>query len=127
MLDPAAVQQALAQDGIPALVKINTICSSNPALPGPASIGALTVQVPGVNPADPGPHRVLIPANAVTVINPAAMPAGTKLFLGYVNSGRVHTLNPRLIYANSYTCAGVAPGGPGGSKSAEWRPPITVL
>ena len=55
---------------------------------------------------------MLIPANAVTVINPAAMPAGTKLFLGYVNSGRVHTLNPRLIYANSYTCAGVAPGGP---------------
>ena len=116
ILDPAAVQQALAQHGIPALVKIDTICSSNPALPGPASIGVLAVQIPGVNPADPGPHRVLMPANAVTVINPAAMPAGTELFLGYVNSGPVRTLNARLIYANSYTCStGLAPGGPAGS------------
>jgi hypothetical protein len=114
IVDPAAVQQALAQHGIPALVKVDTICSSNPALPGPASIGVLTVQIPGVNPADPGPHRML--ANAVTVINPAAMPAGTELFLGYVNSGPVRTINARLIYANSYTCStGGAPGGPAGS------------
>jgi len=57
-----------------------------------------------------------MPANAVTVINPAAMPAGTELFLGYVISGPVRTLNARLIYANSYTCStGVAPGGPAGS------------
>jgi hypothetical protein len=116
IIDPAAVQQALAQHGIPALVKIDTICSSNPALPGPASIGVLTVQIPGVNPADPGPHRVLLPANAVTVINPEAMPAGTELFLGYFNSGPVRTINARLIYANSYTCStGVPPGGPAGS------------
>jgi queuine/archaeosine tRNA-ribosyltransferase len=52
----------------------------------------------------------------VTVINPAAMPAGTELFLGYVNTGRVHALNARLIYANSYTCStGVPPRGPAGS------------
>jgi hypothetical protein len=114
IIDPAAVQQALAQHGIPALVKIDTICSSNPALPSPASIGVLAVQIPGVNPADPGPHHLT--ANAVTVINPAAMPAGTELFLGYVNSGPVRTINARLIYTNSYTCStGVAPGGPAGS------------
>jgi hypothetical protein len=33
MLDPAALQQALAQHGIPALVKIGTYCWSNPRRP----------------------------------------------------------------------------------------------
>jgi hypothetical protein len=40
----------------------------------------------------------------VTVINRAAMPAGTELFLGYFYSGRVHAIRPGLIYTHSYTC-----------------------
>ena len=115
MLDPAALQKALAQHGIPALVKTGTYCWSNPALPGPASIGVLTVERPDGTPVLSGPHRVSID-NDVTVINPAAMPAGTELFLGYFNSGRVHALNPGLIYTSSYTCStGLPPGGPAGS------------
>ena len=95
MVDPAAVQQALAQHGIPALVKIDTICWSNPALPARPARGA-DRRRPDVNPVriPAGPLAVRIPANAVTVINSAAMPAGTELFLGYVNSGRVHTSTP---------------------------------
>jgi hypothetical protein len=48
-----------------------------------------------------------VPADAVTVINPAAMPAGTELFFGYFNSDR--TLTGNLIYTNSYTCSSGLP------------------
>jgi hypothetical protein len=54
----------------------------------------------------------------VTVINPAAMPSGTELFFGYLNSG--HALFFDLIYTNSYTCSnGLPPSGPPARKSAE--------
>lgn len=75
----------------------------------------LTIERPDGTPVLSGPHPVLID-NDVTVINPAAMPAGTALFFGYFNSGRVHALQPGLIYTRSYTCStGVPPGGPAGS------------
>ncbi len=45
-LDHAALQQALAQHGIPALVKTDTYCSSNPAAPDPRSFGVLSVRPP---------------------------------------------------------------------------------
>ena len=93
VLDPAALQQALAQHGIPALVKTDTSCWSNPALPGPASIGVLTVERPDGTPVPSGPHPVSIDHD-VTVINPAAMPAGTELFFGYFNSGASTPSNP---------------------------------
>jgi hypothetical protein len=51
----------------------------------------------------PGPHPVNV-GHDVTVINRAAMPAGTELFLGYFYSGRVHAIRPGLIYTHSYTC-----------------------
>jgi hypothetical protein len=103
MPDPAAVQRALEQHGIPALVKTGIICSS---WPPPPSTGVLSIQLPDGTPV-PGPssHRRRIPANAVFVINPAAMPTGTELFFGYFNSGRVHALYPGLIYTNSHTCS----------------------
>ena len=100
MADPAALQQALAQHGIPALVKTGIICWSSPA---PTSSGVLTVERPDGTPVLSGPHRVSID-NDVTVINPAAMPTGTELFIGYFNSGRIHELHPGLIYTSSYTC-----------------------
>ena len=108
MFDPAALQHALAQHRIKALVKTGTYCSSNPAAPGPGSIGVLTVQhangttVPKPSPAVKTPAN-LVPADIVTVINPAAMPSGTELFFDYVNSD--HGLFFDLIYASSYTCS----------------------
>ena len=91
MLDPAALQQALAQHGIQALVKTGTYCSSNPAAPEPGSIGVLTVRSPTAptcakpTPAAQTPAN-FVPADTMTVINPAAMPSGTELFFAYVNS-----------------------------------------
>lgn len=101
MADPATLQKALARDGIPALVKTGTICSSNPA---PPSSGVLTIERPDGTPVHPSAHPVNI-TNDVNVINPAAMPAGTELFIGYLNSGRVHAIHPGLIYTSSYTCS----------------------
>ena len=46
IFDPAAFQQALAQHGIPALVKTGTYCTSNPPAPDPASIGVLSLRAP---------------------------------------------------------------------------------
>ncbi len=112
VLDPATLQHALAQHGIPALVKTSTYCSSNPAAPDPASVGVLTVQlangtpVPGQAPAVKARASFLPPAT-VTVINPAAMPAGTELFFDYVNSD--HGLFFDLIYTSSYTCSNGQP------------------
>ena len=54
MLDPATLQQALTQHGIPALVKTGTYCSSNPAAPDPVSIGVLSIQPPAGPPHDYG-------------------------------------------------------------------------
>ena len=108
MLDPAALQRALAQHGIRALVKTGTYCSSNPAAPDPGSIGVLTVQhangtpVPKPSPAVKTPAN-FVPPNTVTVINPAAMPSGTELFFGYFNSD--HGLFFDLIDTSSYTCS----------------------
>ena len=107
MLDPAALQQALVQHGIPALVRTGTSCSSHPAAPDPYSIGVLSNR-PRVKPAAPYSaalsRRV---AHTVTVINPAAMPSGTELFFGYFNSDQALFFD--LIYTNSYTCSNGQP------------------
>ena len=47
MFDPAALQQALAPDGIPALVHIGSFCTSTPA---PPSSGAVSIQLPDGSP-----------------------------------------------------------------------------
>ena len=129
MLDPAALQQALAQHGIPALVKTNTYCTSDPA---PVSDGVLSVNPPfqpkpgpGFVPAPRGfadgpqvwqpghPSKVFPPdAHTQTVINPAAMPAGTELFFGYAPGDNV--VFEDLIYTHSHTCSSQPP--PGGPK-----------
>jgi hypothetical protein len=105
VFNPAALQQALARDGIPALVKAGIYCTSQPAM---SQNGIVSVQLPDGTPvarSSPG-HQVPVPADAVTVINPAAMPAGTELFFDYTGS---HRLTGDLIDAGSYTCGGQPP------------------
>ena len=46
-------------------------------------------------------------AHNVTVINPAAMPAGTELYFGYFSSDRL--LFADLIDTSSYTCGSLPP------------------
>ncbi len=103
VLDPATLQQALAQHGIRALVKTGTYCSSSPAAPDPASIGVLTVQLANGTPMPKRAPAVktVVTAGTVTVINPAAIPSGTELFFGYSSSD--HALFTDLIYTSSYT------------------------
>ena len=124
VFDPAALQQALAHHGIPALVKTGIYCSSDPAAPNPSSIGVLSIRPPVKLPPQEG--AVQVPSNltpsarnwiinhTVTVINPAKMPSGTELFFSYFNSG--HLLFFDLIYTSSHTCSnGLPPSGPAGS------------
>jgi hypothetical protein len=115
VLDPAALQQALAQHNIPALVKTDTYCISTPAAPDPDTLGVLTVKpplrpsplmsvpataVPGPNGKPPSIDQLA--AKTTTIINPAAMPAGLELFFGYYNHD--HLIFVDLINTGSYTC-----------------------
>jgi hypothetical protein len=108
MLDPAELQLALTQHGIPALVKTGSYCTSSPA---PAAVGVLSVRLPAglprtMVPAPPGPAPSQVKelaARTVTVINPAAIPSGTELFFGYSSS--IHAVFTDLIYTSSYTCS----------------------
>jgi hypothetical protein len=85
--DAAALQQALTDHGIPALVKSGSVCTSHPA--PTAGTGALSIQT-----------RT---DRTVTVFNPAAFPSGVELFVGYSSTGR--SAFTTLIYANSHTCS----------------------
>lgn len=113
LFDPAELQRALARDGIPALVKSGVYCESTPPLPSPVALGVLRIERPDgtqvgppAPPGRPGPHQVRIPHDAVNVINPARMPAGSELFFDYAS----HGLAGGLIHPNSYTChAGASP------------------
>jgi hypothetical protein len=67
-LDPGALRQALAQHGIPALVTVGSMCDSTP---GPAGLDQVLST------------RRLADGTVVTTFNPAAMPAGSKLSIGY--------------------------------------------
>lgn len=115
MLNAATLQQALTQDGIPALVETGTYCLSSPPAPGPVSIGVLSVQPPvgspdGALPVPSGaaPSDVkVIAGNTVTVINPAAIPPGTELFFGY--SSNEQAIFTDLIDTNSYSCTNDLP------------------
>jgi hypothetical protein len=120
VLDPAALQQALARHGIPALVKTGAYCTSNPAAPDPTSIGVLSANLPFkptpgltfkptpglVQPRQPV-HPRGFTAFTRTVINPTAMPTGTELFFGYVPGDSL--VYAGLIDTNSYTCSSQPP------------------
>ena len=104
--DPAALQQALARDGIPALVQTDIFCTSTPV---PPSSGVVSVQLPDGSPVPVTGRKSPVPPDALTVINPAAMPAGTELSFTYVNHDRV--LTGSLIYTAAHTCSSTPPAG----------------
>jgi hypothetical protein len=122
VFDPSALRQALAKDGIPALVKSDVYCSSDPAPPDPNNIGVLSTRPALAGPAPPkhllkkyGPHRPhpslgRLINHTVTVIDRAKMPAGTELAFDYA-PGR-HLLSVGLVYTNSHTCRSGQPPAP---------------
>jgi hypothetical protein len=107
VFDPAALQQALASDGIPALVQTGTYCTSTPA---PPSSGVVSVQLPDGSPVPHTGNQSPVPPDAVTVINPAAMAAGTELSFTYSNHD--HDLTGGLIYTAAHTCSSTPRVGP---------------
>lgn len=70
-LDPAALRQALAEHGIPAVVTVGTFCRSRPGVSGFEQV---------VHPS------TLPDGSDVIVINGQAMPDGTRLSIGYFPS-----------------------------------------
>jgi hypothetical protein len=100
--NPVALQQALRQDGIPVLLRTNAFCSSTPE---PPSGGVISIQLPDGTPVPPpsGPGTTQpVPSDAVMVINPAKLAAGTELTFNYLNDN--HVVHFGVIYTNSYTC-----------------------
>lgn len=67
--DPSALRQALAHAGVPALVTADSVC----VVPGPSDL------LPQVLPARPRQAN----GGTVWTINPAAIPAGVELSIGY--------------------------------------------
>jgi hypothetical protein len=106
VFDPATLQQALARDGIPALVQTGTYCTSSPA---PPSRGVVSLQLPGGRPVPYAGRQTPVPPDAVSVINPAAMAAGTELSFTYSNHDRV--LVQDLIYTAAHACSSTPPAG----------------
>ncbi len=118
LFDPAALQRALAHHGIPALVKTGTYCSSHPATPGLFRLGVSPAPTRTPHRALPGPNGqgilqlMNIPVKpsqlapmvdpVSVVFNPAAIPSGTELFIGFYSPR--YEIFMDLIYTKSHTC-----------------------
>jgi hypothetical protein len=116
LLDPAALQSDLAQYGIPAKVTSGSFCSSDPAPAGFSQV------VPG-QPAGSGTGTPQSGVQPTITINPAAMPAGAELSVGYFRlpSGEQQA-DVVLIDSNSYTCSSTPPdpnGPPAGYDESD--------
>jgi len=107
LLDPAALQNDLAQYGIPAVVTVGSLCTSDLA---PAGFS----QVVSTSPAGPSTATPQPVANPTITIDPAAMPAGTELSVGdfQLSSGEYSGEQQAdfvLIDTSSYTCSSTPP------------------
>jgi len=99
-LNPGAIQHALAQHSIPALVKVGSYCYSNPA---PANNGAVYTY-PKLRGYSPGER----PPTTRLVINPSALAPGTEIGFGFLHRDRLFVQN--IIYDNAHTCTSSPPG-----------------
>jgi hypothetical protein len=120
LLDPAALQSDLAQDGIPAKVTSGSFCTSDPHPDGFAQV---------VSFSPPGPTTVT-PQSGVRptiTIDPSAMPAGAELSFGYfqLSTGQLagqQQADVVLIDTGSYTCTSTPPdpnGAPAGYSESD--------
>ena len=102
-LDPATLQRDLAKYGIPAKVTSGSFCSSDPAPVGFSQVVSLPPRAAPVPPQSG--------VQPTITFDPAAMPAGTELSVGYfqLTSGEQQA-SFALIDTNSYSCTSTAPG-----------------
>jgi hypothetical protein len=106
LIDAAALQNDLQQDGIPALVTSGSFCSSHPA---PAGFSRVVSVSPYLRQLGPGKHQ--LPAHFFTItFHPVAMPAGTELSFGVFQPGPGEQQGvSELINTSSYSCASTPP------------------
>jgi hypothetical protein len=90
-LDPAALRQALAEHGIPAVVTVGSICDTATESDGLDQVVSSRAQTDG---------------SVITTFTPSAMPAGSKLSLSYFPT---HTI-VALIDASAPLSCTVDPG-----------------
>ena len=103
ILDPATLQSDLAKVGIPAKVTSGRFCSSDPAPAGFSRVVSLPPR------AAPVPPRSGV--RPTITFDPAAMPAGTELSIGYFKLTRgEQQASLALIDTSSYSCTTTPPG-----------------
>lgn len=107
LLDPAALQEDFQKDGIPAIVTSGSLCTSDPA---PAGFS----QAVSGQPAGEGTFTPQSAVQPTITIDPAAIPAGTELSVGYFQlaSGQYagqQQADILLIDTSSYTCSSTPP------------------
>jgi hypothetical protein len=96
LFEPATLQNDLGQYGIPALVTIGKICSSDPAPAGLSQVESF----------DPGTPSV----DATITIDPSAIPTGSELSFGILDlRDDVQASYFSLIDPSAYTCTSTPP------------------
>ena len=111
-LDPATLQSDLAKYGIPAKVTSGSFCSSDPA---PAGFSQVVTLPPHEAPVAPQSG-----VQPTITFDPAAMPAGTELSLGYFQlTGGAQQASFALINTSSYSCTSSPPGPAGPPDGAQ--------
>jgi hypothetical protein len=99
ILDPGALQQALADAGVPARITIGSACY-NPHPSGGAPSGVLA-------PGQPGPN-----GTSVVVITPSKLPAGSTLAIGYLHTSTRDGVHFAILTAGApVTCSDNPPQG----------------
>lgn len=104
LLDPAALQSDLTQDGIPAMVTSGSFCSSVPD-PYPAAFSQVVSGPTGTGEGSPQSG-----VQPTITIDPSAIPAGAELSVGYfqLSSGEQQA-DVVLVATGSYTCTSTPP------------------
>jgi hypothetical protein len=113
LMDPSALQSALQQDGIPALVTAGSFCSSDPVPAGLLQVVVLRHLFAPYSPVLPGSTGPASTGGSLT-INPAVMRAGTELSFGIFQLPSLSRIEAiiELVDTNSYTCTSTAPPAP---------------
>ncbi len=90
----AALTATLSQHGIPAIVRQNSFCSSDP---GPGDIAQIFEPAPDAAAETAGDRKAV-------AINPSAILAGTELSIGLSSTDGNTAVHLALVNKNDYTC-----------------------
>lgn len=124
LLNAAALQNDLQQDGIRAMVTSGSFCSSDPAPPGFSQVVSFSY------PSQPGQFRNPPPGTHPTItFNPAFMPAGSELSFGIFQLSSGEQADFALINSSSYSCTAnpLPAGGPANGGQFQVGPTSSYL